>query len=194
MPICEKHGTYLKGDEVCGYCWRETSSIKKASSKQTNGSTTNKVLRDRVQRNFSKLIKKIHCGENQFTECWTCGKRIYVKGSSVITTAHCGHYFPKGIYWELACDIHNAGIQCYQCNIWNQGVIPAMRTKLVQIWGEENIKDLEKRAESFLLRVKTGQIKSRPDDLWLMAMARKLKEDLNNASQNINKFKKLNTL
>lgn len=179
MPICERHGVYLKGDEVCGYCFREGYKAKSIKQKSAPGKkTSKKVLKDKAQALFSQLVKLTYCKDQAFTNCYTCDKRIQVKGSDLISTTHAGHYFPKSTHWMIAYDIENAAPQCYQCNVWNQGIIPAMRSKLVEKWGEEKIKDLEQRAEEFTIKVKTGQLKSQPDDIWLMAKIQELKSKL----------------
>lgn len=179
MAICERHGVYLKGQEICGYCFREGFKEKSIKKKSAPGKkTSKKVLKDKAQALFSQLVKLTYCKDQAFTNCYTCDKRIQVKGSDLISTTHAGHYFPKSTHWMIAYDIENAAPQCYQCNVWNQGIIPAMRSKLVEKWGEEKIKDLEQRAEEFTIKVKTGQLKSQPDDIWLMAKIQELKSKL----------------
>jgi len=171
MPVCERHGIYTKGNELCGQCWREGARIKSAEKKSSKGKPTQrKALKDKAQALYSKLMKAKLCKDQKFTICCTCQKSILVKGTNVTNTAHIGHYFPKGIYWMLAYDELNANVQCYQCNMIQQAAIPAMRNSLVKLHGEEKIKDLEKRAEDFLIKVKSGQLKSQPDEIWLMAM------------------------
>ncbi len=171
MPVCEKHGTYLKGNEVCGYCYREGYKVEKQKKKPSQL----KKKAAQAQALLSKLVKLIHCKGSAFTNCWTCNKRIMVKGSDLSSTAHCGHYYPKSKYWKLAFRIENVGIQCYDCNVWNQGTIPAMRPKLVAYFGEDKIKQLETDADDFMNQLNIGAIKSKPDEFYLMAQIEHLK-------------------
>lgn len=176
MPVCERHGIYTKGDEICGQCWREGARAKVAEKKSAKGKPTQrKALKDKAQALYSKIMKAKLCGDKKFVNCSTCGKPVQVKGSNVLNTAHIGHYFPKGIYWQLAYDEFNCNIQCPGCNLNQQAAIPAMRNSLVKLHGEEKIKDLEQRAEDFLIKVKSGQLKSQPDEIWLMGMIEMLK-------------------
>lgn len=179
MPVCEKHGIYYNDKQFCGGCWRENAKIATAVKKSSKGKPTQrKSLLDKAQALYSKIMKAIHCKDRIFCNCSTCNKVIPVKGSDVTRTTHIGHYFPKSIYWGLAYDIYNSMPQCWHCNIVAQGVIGAMRPKLVAKWGEDKIHDLEKRAEEFLTKVKTGQLKSRPDEIWIMGAIQELKSKL----------------
>ena len=179
MAVCERHGIYTKGEELCGQCWREGVRSKQIDKKSAPGKKTQiKSLADKAQSVFSKLVKLTYCKGKSHTNCATCGKPVLVKGTNIVNTAHAGHYYPKSIYWQLAYELENAMPQCYKCNTITQGVIPAMRTKLVEYWGEEKINALDLKADQFNVKVKTGQLKSRPDEIWLMAMIQKLNNDL----------------
>lgn len=183
MPVCEKHGRYIPEGQHCGACWAEGSLAKKAESKSTATKPTKiKQLMDKAQRLFSEKIKGKYC-KGKFTECWTCGKPVLSKGTSITNTVHCGHYYPKGIYWELAFDELNAGPQCFNCNINTQGVIPAMRNKLVSVWGEDRIKELDHKAERFNLDKKMGIKKSRPEDIWIIGQIELMKRERKSAKQ-----------
>ena len=176
MPVCERHGIFTKGDEICGQCWREGALAKVAEKKSAKGKPTQrKALKDKAQSLYSKLMKTKLCGDKKFVNCSTCGKSIQAKGSNIVNTAHVGHYFPKSIYWGLAYDIVNGNLQCYKCNVLDQAAIPAMRNSLVKLHGEDKIKDLEQRAEDFLIKVKSGQLKSQPDEIWLIGMIEEMK-------------------
>ena len=178
MAVCEKHGRFFKDNEFCGACWAAGSLAKKVESKATASKPSGlKRLKDKAQALHSKKIKAIYCKE-KFTNCWTCGKPVLTKGTSVVNTIHCGHYFPKGTYWELAYLLENSGLQCYDCNCNNQGVIPAMRIKLVSIFGESVISKLDKLADKFINEKRAGIKKSQPPEMWLIGQIELLKREL----------------
>lgn len=176
MPVCEKHGSYIPEGQHCGACWSEGALFKKAESK---GSATKpserKKLKDKAQALFSKIIKAKYC-KGKFVNCSTCGKPVLSKGTSIINTAHCGHYYPKSTHWELAYLEFNAMPECYMCNCNTQGIIPAMRNKLVEVWGEEKIKELDNMAEKFINEKKSGIKKSQPPEMWLIGQIELLKQ------------------
>ncbi|MEN9370663.1 MAG: hypothetical protein RI952_1528 [Bacteroidota bacterium] len=180
MPVCEKHTRYIPEGQHCGACWSEGVLFKKAESKSSATKPSGiKKLKDKAQALFSKKIKAKYC-KSKFVNCWTCGKAILSKGTSVTNTAHCGHYYPKSTHWELAYTLFNAGIQCYMCNCNAQGIIPAMRNKLVEVWGEEIIKQLDNVAEKFINEKKSGIKKSQPSEMWLIGQIELLKQETKN--------------
>lgn len=175
MPVCERHTRYIPEGQYCGACWSEGILTKKAEEKDTKknkGSLTKN--KEKIQAMLSKMMKEKYC-KTKYTNCWTCGKPTLSKGTSITNTVHCGHYYPKAIYWTLSHLLINTGVQCWKCNSLNQGVIPAMRPKLVEIWGEEKIKELEAKADQFIKDKNLGIIKSKPDAFQLLAMIQELK-------------------
>ena len=62
---------------------------------------------------FSQYIRRKDA-VNEIAECVTCGKKDHYK------KLQCGHFISRRHYitrWE----INNVGVQCYGCNITNQG-------------------------------------------------------------------------
>ena len=62
---------------------------------------------------FSQYIRRKDA-VNEIAECVTCGKKDHYK------KLQCGHFMSRRHYstrWE----INNVGVQCYGCNITNQG-------------------------------------------------------------------------
>lgn len=177
MAICDIHGeiiTHLLGCTRCQWVESEKRKAeKKAFSKngfyQSKPSKL-KSLKEKAQRTLRKKVLEKYCKGNVYVNCWTCGSPVKIKGSSVVDSIHVGHYFPKGVYWMIAYDLRNVGLQCYDCNVNNQGVIPAMRIELVKIFGESKIQELEKDAAEFLKLKKAGIYKNQPDELWLTGM------------------------
>lgn len=166
MPVCTKHNNFYKGD-ICLYCFRENSKSQKVKSKVTKQSP----LIKKAHELFSKFIRSKY-DKNGYTNCFTCNKVIATFGG--LFGAHCGHYFPKNEYWLLAFDERNAGIQCYDCNVNKPFVIPQMRRKLVDIYGEEEIKKLEDLANDFHLKKKAKIYKTKPDAVFLTDIIKRL--------------------
>ena len=178
MPVCEKHTRWIPEGQHCGACWNEGILFKKTESKGTATKPSSlKKLKDKAQALFSKKIKSKYC-KGKFVNCWTCGKPVLSKGTGVTDTAHCGHYYPKSTHWEIAYNECNSGIQCYMCNCNSQGIIPAMRNKLVEVWGEDKIKELDNLAEKFMIEKRSGIKKSKPPEMWLIGQIELLKKEL----------------
>lgn len=162
MPVCEKHNKYYPADSICVECWRTKKQPFKKKFYAANPTRLNN-LRKRVNSEFSKLIKLMYAAKG-YAHCFTCGKLV---GTSGLFGAHCGHYFTKSTYWGMAYDVRNAGIQCFNCNVNKQGDIPAMRRKLIEIWGEEEIKELEDQAHEFFQKKKQKFVGLKPDESFL---------------------------
>jgi len=176
MPVCERHGIYHTEQQQCGICWREDQRERRSAPART--ANKNKLWNSSLAM-YSRKIKKIWSNGSGKIECVTCGKIMPEKGGSVVTSPHCGHYFPKGVYWGLAFDERNAAPQCYSCNVWNQGVIPAMRRALVARWGAEAIAELEAYAETWLREKKCGIHPQRPPDMWILGCSEAMKKKNN---------------
>lgn len=183
MAVCEKHGEIITHPLGCTRCQWADSEKRKAQKKAVSKSgfyeskpSVLKSLKEKAQRELRKVVLALYCKGKVFTNCWTCGKPVKVKGTSVVDSIHVGHYFPKGVYWSLAYDLENCGLQCYDCNCNKEGVIPAMRITLVSVHGEEKIKALELRADEFMKLKKIGFHKNQPDPFWIELMIKKLKE------------------
>lgn len=167
MGFCEHHTCFFEG-ETCYKCyryneWVESEKRKKQEAaerryqkKATYIKSKNKRTlvtkykpdnrltnyRDQADRAFSQIIRAMYDNPNGFSSCSTCDK-IKETFGGLYKGLHAGHFFPKGKYWHLRYRIENSLPQCYNCNVNNQAIIPAMRPKLVKIFGEEKIKKLE---------------------------------------------------
>lgn len=85
-------------------------------------------------------------------DCFTCGSR----GLEGIN-AQAGHYLPVGHVGSnnaLSWDERQIHLQCSRCNGVGQGEQVAYRAKLIILYGEETVKELEAR------RYKTDPIKN----------------------------------
>lgn len=174
MAVCERHGVYLKGDEVCGYCFREgykEKSIKQKSAPGKKTSSYRSKLKDKLQRLISKHIKDHYLGIG-INYCFITGKTTMAKG---IFSLHASHYFPKGELWQLWTYPENIGLSTYDMNINKPQTVSMMRSKLVEIWGEDRIKKLEDKAEYHKKMISIGAEKKHPPVEWLEAKISELK-------------------
>ena len=76
-----------------------------------------KVKRSTLVKNldtvFSQYIR-LRYAKNEIAECVTCGKKDHYK------KLQCGH-FQSRRHYSTRWDENNVGVQCYGCNISNQG-------------------------------------------------------------------------
>lgn len=174
MSYCEKHGERIWHPLGCTRCQWEESERKKADRRSFNRSgfqqrkrTELSSLKETAQAKLRILMLRRYCLGKVFVNCSTCFKPVLVSSPHITKVVHCGHYYPKGVYWELAYEDENHAPQCYDCNCNKKEIIPAMRVFLVREWGEELITSLDRRAEDFTLRRKMGIISDQPDELFL---------------------------
>jgi hypothetical protein len=76
-----------------------------------------KIKRSTIVKNldtvFSQYIR-LRYAKNEIAECVTCGKKDHYK------KLQCGH-FQSRRHYSTRWDENNVGVQCYGCNISNQG-------------------------------------------------------------------------
>jgi hypothetical protein len=75
---------------------------------------TRKSLVTKLDTIFSQYIRRKDA-INEISECITCGKKDHYK------KLQCGHFMSRRHY-STRWDIDNVGVQCYACNITNQGM------------------------------------------------------------------------
>lgn len=76
-------------------------------------------------------------------DCYTCGARNLISYN-----ANAGHYLPVGLVGSnnrLSWDERQIHLQCGSCNGVGQGEQVAYREHLLKDYGEEVVKELEKR-------------------------------------------------
>jgi len=183
--ICEVHGQYYAEGQMCGTCWREKLSRLRDEKKQTNSIVKFKQrkfigidknpyrtnLKKRLQNIWSKIMKD-HYKELGVYYCWISGKSTLVKG---LFSLHVSHYYPKSEIWQLWTDPVNSGLSSYNENVNKPQTVTQMRAKMIEVWGVEKVNDLDKRAEEYRLRIKTGIDPKYPTDLWLQAKILEIK-------------------
>lgn len=84
---------------------------------------------------FSMYIRTLYA-TNGKVKCFTCGILLNVEHMQ------CGHYLPRGITATRFSDI-NCKPQCAICNISKQGNLEVFRQRLVEMYGEKAIQELE---------------------------------------------------
>lgn len=92
---------------------------------------------------FSTYIRLRDClkttGSTEYGKCITCGE---VQNFS---DADAGHWIPRR--WnETLFDKKNVNLQCKTCNWGKGGNVHEYRRKLVEMYGEEEVLELERRA------------------------------------------------
>jgi hypothetical protein len=185
MPNCP-HGNFIKDIEdttSCSLCntenYKKRKFVNRSKKEQETKFRKQKPselnnLKARAQSLHSKNIKTLHC-DQEYTRCWTCNKLILVYGGSIHNTSHCGHYYPKSLFWELAYLDFNSGIQCYDCNVNHPELIPIMRDVLISFWGVDKINLLDSMAKEFKWRVDSGIITKQPPTEWIREQIKILK-------------------
>lgn len=157
---------------ICIMCSREnhaawvksfkTAKVEaKAKKKTSSGGLANlrkelqKVVRDKF---YPYYFERGHC-----VRCWQCGNNLYGKGQIA-------HYFPKSVDYMLWARIENCGVACYNCNLNESYNVVAMEDHMRLVWGNEAIDKLKADQREYSLKIKTGQLKRWPDEMWLRAM------------------------
>lgn len=126
-----------------------------------------KQLIEEGQKYLSLNWKKKYC-PNKTTNCSVCNKPVPTKGNHIMNTIHCGHYYAKGIYWQLMFDESNLAPVCYDHNVNKPESAPGMRDWLIKTHGKKAIELLDQRATKFMQDKNQNIIKSRPDELYLL--------------------------
>ena len=131
-----------------------------------------KQLKDKVKQDSYQ--KRLILAKNVF-QAWIRQRDKYLPCISCgikEATWNAGHYKKAEIYSGVIFDEINANKQCVYCNKWLDGNLDKYREGLVKKYGEEVVKDLEKRAdESRQYKYTDGELK---------AIKKKYKIDLDN--------------
>lgn len=182
MPVCEKHGRYIPTGQHCGACWSEGAFTKKVEAKSsatkfkkptTKSGQDRAKLKMKLQSLWSKHMKSYY-QERGLYHCWITGKTSLKSG---IHGMHVSHYFPKGVLWQLWTVPENSGICTYDQNVNKPETVGMMRSKMVKVWGELRIKELEEKAEYHKRMMAIGAEPKRPPEEWLLANIHELKRN-----------------
>lgn len=176
MPVCERHTRFIPEGQYCGACWSEGVLTKKVEEKQIKQKANKKPtdrskLKDKLQRLVSKHMKAYYL-KLGINYCFISGKSTNAKG---MFSLHASHYFPKGELWQLWTVPENIGLSTYDMNVNKPQTVSMMRSKLVEIWGEDRIKKLEGKAEYHKKMMSIGAEKKHPPIEWLQAKIIELK-------------------
>jgi len=92
---------------------------------------------------FSEYVRLRDTDDNGWVRCITCGTAYPWKGTGNL---HNGHYINRDVkavrYNEVNCNS-----QCASCNSFQSGRIHIYRQKLVEKYGEGEVKELERTAD-----------------------------------------------
>ena len=94
-------------------------------------------LKKKAWRLFSIHIRESSADWRGNVQCYTCGKTLPWK------KAHAGH-FKHG---KLDYDPRNVHVQCVGCNLYGRGRLDVYAMKLVDEYGADILKDLERDSE-----------------------------------------------
>jgi 5-methylcytosine-specific restriction endonuclease McrA len=174
MPNCQNCGAYIHSEGWCIKCGISAMKGKKAKTEKPKKSNDLTKAIKRADALFSKIIRT-KFDRDGFTNCCTCGKPVRTFGGTF--GAHCGHLFPKFRYWLHRWDLRNAGPQCYDCNVNQEGQQIRMFSYLEKVHGQETMAELRQEIDDFDLKRKAGIIKSKPDVFFVESEIKRLKSN-----------------
>lgn len=96
---------------------------------------TRKALIARIDKAFSRFIRKSHADEYGFVECVTCGSRMKWEDSQ------CGHFVKRG-HAAVRWDQRNVGPQDSACNLYRDGAQDEFAAYIVRTHGPEVLHEL----------------------------------------------------
>ena len=181
MSLCPLHHIFYT--TYCPTCrqdaikaWRASEKAKKQPTvkKYTQSNPIRDRLKTRLQYAWRSIIYPYYQERGLTSRCWICERAIYER-SGTLFSGHVSHYYPKSKYWQLWTDPVNSGICCYSCNVAHPESVPAMQTKMIQVWGSEAVQALHQRQQAYDLRIKTSIDPRYPTTEWLQAMIKETK-------------------
>jgi len=143
--VCESEFTiYRSTDKYCSpKCAREGAKLNKKKKEKKKPKTKKTVpiskLHDKAATLLQKLVRMRAADDNGIATCITCGKREHWK------ELQGGHWIERGKH-ATKLDERNVHPQCRYDNKWGMGktsVVLKYREKLVEMYGEESVQDLE---------------------------------------------------
>ena len=79
-------------------------------------------------------------GTKEYALCITCDRKYPIKA---VGGLQAGHFIP-GRHSSVLFDERNCHAQCYGCNVMKKGNMVVYYRKMLQMYGQETIDDLEK--------------------------------------------------
>lgn len=146
----------------CQSCAAKTyGSLKKNKHKGLHSKKPSRrtALISKIDSAFSKYIRNFHSDEHGYVRCFTSGNRIPWK------EAQAGHYVPRGNF-STRWDPMNVFPQSKYDNEDLNGNLTVYREKLVSIYGEAAVKELEYKGRRVFrysikdLEAKLAEVKS----------------------------------
>ena len=88
----------------------------------------------------SLYVRRSAAGSNGYVACVTCG------GVYLVAQIHAGHFVPQARGNSVKYDLRNIHPQCFRCNINLGGNPSAYAVYMLDRYGEQVIRELERRA------------------------------------------------
>lgn len=186
MPQCKIHpDQYVQPGKDCNECnkalWEADHKRKKDEAQSSRykfnrfqpskkSNDLDKYL-DKLQSTWRGIIYPVYQTLGLAGQCWTCSRRFWniPKGSrTVFNVPHIAHYYAKGDLYPLWCDPENSGVCCYDCNVNLPQNVPKLVFRLLEVWGPVRMEALHEKARMVMDQIHRGQIRKKPDSLWLI--------------------------
>jgi len=99
-----------------------------------------RALHDKLWALISKYVRRSAADENGYVTCVTCGDtRPWVEQQA-------GHFVPQARGNAVKFDLRNIACQCRRCNLFLGGNPSAYAVYMLDRYGEQVIRELERRA------------------------------------------------
>jgi 5-methylcytosine-specific restriction endonuclease McrA len=105
-------------------------------AKKRRKPTDKTLLRDKLDRVFSKWVRFSGLDAQGLATCYTCGTRKPPEDM------HAGHYVSRR-HMSTRWEVWNVRVQCPYCNTYMEGQRQAYREHLVADYGERQVADWE---------------------------------------------------
>lgn len=131
-------------NKLCPSCRKEKKLIKLEKHKTTKSydKKNYKTLHRKCWKLMSFIVRKKWEWRNDLVQCYTCGKIAH------FSKMDCGHYWHD----KLDFDERNLKPQCDSCNRRKSGNLAVYGAKLLRLYGEEWMKQLEIDAKNSIYK------------------------------------------
>jgi len=118
---------------------RKNIYSKTHGKRKTLAEKSYRELEKILDRVFSEFIRLRDADDNGYVRCITCGS--YHKWNDI----HDGHYINRDVKIVRFNEV-NCNPQCVSCNSFHSGKIYLYRQKLIEKYGEDEVKEIERLA------------------------------------------------
>jgi hypothetical protein len=110
--------------------------------------SASKLKKTQAWKTLSLLVRTEEKGK-----CFTCGKVNPIK------KCHAGHFVQAGGHSGTIFDRKNVHCQCLNCNLYKSGNLLIYNDKMIELYGEEEVKALRRRANEYCKGYTKEQLK-----------------------------------